>query len=259
MSNQSILIMEPFNGTFFLVTAFYISILIIASLILKDKSDEVKGKVIIAACLITLAVFVLYKYNLSLDEEYNMERAHMGGFNWWGELPLHLCNINLILIPLGLSLKKKSLMNFCFIVAPLGAMMAILMPGKEFSGFSILIPRMIGYYGTHYTIVIAGLALATFGLCRPKFKDIIPTTGTLLLITFFIFLFNVLLRATGIYSRANYFFVMETEGNPLLEIFHSWIPYPGLYILPCTLILIAYMLLITLLFKIIDKNSDKDR
>ena len=42
------------------------------------------------------------------------------GFNIFNELPLHLCNINLFLIPLGVWKRNRSIMGFSFFVAPLG-------------------------------------------------------------------------------------------------------------------------------------------
>lgn len=50
---------------------------------------------------------------------------------------------------------------------------------------------------------------------------------------------------------------METEGNFLLEIFHRWIPVPFLYLLPCTLILGVYMLLVTTPFAIADRLRER--
>jgi len=85
----------------------------------------------------------------------------------------------------------------------------------------------------------------SFGLYRPSFRDLPRTVLTALLITFGVFLINLLLRWTGLHPKANYFFSVETEGNPLLEIFHRWIPVPFLYLMPSVLILGSYMGLIT--------------
>ena len=181
----------------------------------------------------------------------------MGGFNWWGELPLHLCNINMILIPIAVLRRSRPLMCFCFFVAPLGALMALLMPGNGFDGYSLLLPRMLGYYGTHFMIVIEGLAIVCFGLYRPKFRDLPRTVLAALLITLVIFGINMLLRWSGLHPKANYFFSVETEGNFLLEIFYKWIPVPFLYLMPAVLILTPYMALITAPFAIADHMKAK--
>ena len=131
-------------------------------------------------------------------------------------------------------------------------MMALAMPGNGFDGYSLLLPRMLGYYGTHFMIVIEGLAIVTFGLYRPKFRDLPNTVLAILAVAFCVFLVNVLLRWSGLHPKANYFFSMETEGNALLELFHGWIPLPFLYLMPCIGILGAYMTLITGAFALAD-------
>ena len=248
-------IMRPLNPLFLAVFAAFLLLLVLASVLLRGKSVKTRGAVLIAACVVTLIGFVFYKYYLSLDSEYNAITAGMGGFNWWGELPLQLCNINMIIIPIAVLKKNRSLMCFGFFLGPLGALMALLMPGNGFDGYSLLLPRMLGYYGTHFMVVIEGLALAAFGLFRPKFRDLPKAALAVLVIAFVIFLVNLLLRWTGLHPKANYFFSVETEGNFLLELFHSWLPFPFLYLLPCIVILGVYMLLVTIPFELADRRA----
>lgn len=239
---------KPFNALFFGVFAAFIVLLVVVSLIMRKRSQKAKRILIGVTCLVTLLGFFVYKYFLSIDREFDQITQNMGGFNWWGELPLQLCNINLILIPIAVLTMKRPLLSFAFFVAPLGAMMAILMPANGFSGCSLLLPRMIGFYGTHFMIVIAGLSIVTFGLYRPRFKDLPFTVLTITIVALIVFGINMLLRCTGLHPHANYFFSVETEGNFLLEIFHKWIPVPFLYLLPSFLILVPYMAIITFFF-----------
>ena len=257
MQRSDLWIMRPFNTLFLIVFAAFLALLILASLLLRGKSEKAKRTVLVAACLVTLVGYFLYKYLLSLDADYNIITANMGGFNWWGELPLQLCNINMILIPIAVMRRSRPLMCFGFFMAPLGALMALVMPGNGFSGYSLLLPRMLGYYGTHFMIVIEGLALVCFGLYRPKFRDLPRTVLAALLITLAIFGVNMLLRWSGLHPKANYFFSVETEGNFLLEIFYKWIPVPFLYLMPALLILLPYMALVTSGFAIADRVKAK--
>ena len=251
---SDIWIMRPFNTLFITVSAAFLLLLVIASILLRNRSERAKSIVLIIVCLITLIGFVVYKYFLSLDNDFNTITAGMGGFNWWGELPLQLCNINMLLIPVAVLKKNRPLMCFCFFLGPLGAFMALIMPGNGFDGYSIFLPRMLGYYGTHFMIVIEGLALVTFGLFRPGLRDLPRAILASLLIAFGVFCVNLLLRWSGLHPKANYFFSVETEGNFLLEIFHKWIPMPFLYLLPCTILLGVYMLAITIPFELIDRK-----
>ena len=253
MAESELWMMRPFNGLFLAILAGMLLILAAASVIVRRRSERTRARVISVACFVTLAGFFVYKYFLSIDRPYSEITAAMGGFNWWGELPLHLCNINMILIPIAVTRRNRPLMSFCFFVAPLGAMMALSMPGNGFDGYSLLLPRMLGYYGTHFLIVIEGLAIGTFGLYRPRFRDLPLSMITLFLICLAVFGVNMLLRHTGLHPKANYFYCVETEGNPLLEIFYRWIPCPFLYMLPCLGILGAYFALITSGFAVFDR------
>ena len=193
MAENSFWIMRPFNTLWLIVFGAFLLLLIIVSLILRGKDQQVKTGVLVGACLFTLAGFIVYKYYLGQDKAYDVITASMGGFNWWGELPLQLCNINMILIPIAVLRKSRPLMSFCFFLGPLGAMMALVMPGNGFDGYSLLLPRMLGYYGTHFMIVIEGLAIVTFGLFRPTLRDLPNTILAALLIAFGVFVINMLL------------------------------------------------------------------
>ncbi len=250
-------IVRPFNPVFMLMFAFFLTLLIVSSILLKDKSEKLRQTVLVTACVVTLIGFFVYKYYLSIDKAFNEITASTGGFNWWGELPLQMCNINMILIPIAVMKKNRPLMSFCFFVGPLGAMMALAMPVAGFDGYSLLLPRMLGFYGTHFMIVIEGLAIVTYGFYRPVFRDLPRTILVTFVISFCIFMINMLLRWTQLHPNANYFFSVETEGNALLEIFYKWIPIAFLYQIPCVLILGTYMLVITSGFALADRLREK--
>lgn len=250
MRSAESLIIRPFNAVYIAVFALFILLLVLASLALRGKKERTKKAVLVTASLLTLAGFIAYKYCLWQDADYNILTAGMGGFNWFGELPLHLCNINMLLLPFAVLLDSRPLKSFCFFIGPLGALMALVMPTTGFESYSILLPRMMGYYGTHLMVIIEGIALVTFGLYRPSFRDIPKTLLTAFFVSLGVFAANLVLRFTGLHEHANYFFEIETEGNPLLELFHGWIPLPFLYQLPCYVILGVYMLIVNLGFLI---------
>ena len=256
-ANSDFWIIRPLNPVFLLTFSAFILLLVIASLLLRNKSERTKQTVLVTACALTFISFFFYKYALFKDAEFNILTASMGGFNWWGELPLHLCNINMILIPICVLKKSRPLMCFSFFLGPLGAMMALLMPGTGFNGYSLLLPRMLGYYGIHFMIVIEGLALVCFGLFRPRYRDLPRTVLAALLIALCIFGVNMLLRFSGLHPKANYFYSVETEGNFLLDMFYGWIPHPFLYLLPCIAILGVYMLIVTTPFALAERARSR--
>ena len=166
-------------------------------LLLCKKTEARRSRLLIGVCLFNLALFVGYKLSLSMDAAY-VSAYYPNGFNIFNELPLHLCNINLFLIPLGVWKRNRSVMGFSFFVAPLGALMALLFPEPLFSGFSLFLPRILGYYVTHALLVVCGLSLATLGFYRPDPKDIPRILKTFALQTrnifarFYVLLFTVL-------------------------------------------------------------------
>ncbi len=248
------LIMNPFNGVFFACAAFFICLLVLSTIWARKQSEATKTRVFVIVCLISFASFFVYKYFLSIDVEYDqVAYAEMGGFNWWGELPLHACNINMLLIPLAVLLNITPLKGFGFFVGTLGAGFAIAIPAVGFSGYSILLPRMIGFYFTHFMIVIEAIALVTWGFYKPKFRDIPYILLMVVGIALIIFVIVTVIRKTGLNPHANYFYLMETEGNALLDIFYKWIPMPFFYLLPALGILLVYMLIVTTPFAIFGK------
>ncbi len=257
--NSSSLILLPFNGVFFALFAVFAVLFLILNLIMRRCSEKTRRVTLAGLMIFTLAFFIWYKIMLSLDIEYSIltESAGKGAFCWWGELPLQLCNINMILIPVAIATKKRSLQGFCFFLGPLGAAMALCMPGLGFEGCSILLPRMIGYYFTHFMVFFGGLSLAGFGIYRPTFRDLPGVVLSLIVLNLLIFVFNMILRLTGVYPNANYFYNVVTEGNPILELFHRWLPYPFLYSMPCLLILLPYVLIVTALFCIGGRRKKK--
>ena len=145
-------------------------------------------------------------------------------------------------------------MGFSFFVAPLGALMALLFPEPLFSGFSLFLPRIFGYYVTHAILVVCGLSLATLGFYRPDPRDIPRILKTFGLLAVGAHLINLLLRLT-VCPEANYFFTYGAEID-VLKLFWRIIPAPLLYGLPAPLILAAYMYAVCALSRLTQGEED---
>ena len=237
----------PFNAMFFISFLFFVAILVAASILLRKKSEKTRRVVIAVAMIVAFVSFWIYKIALSLDTDYakicEAAGTGTGKFNWFSELPFQLCNINLIMVPIAVLTKKRPLLSFCFFTAPLGAMLALLMPAIGFEGYSILLPRMLGYYFTHYMVIIGGLSVVTFGIYRPRLRDIPGSLLAIIGVSFFSFCISMLFRVTKLDLHANYFYSVETEGNAILDIFHKIVPVPYLYLLCSVVIIVPYMLI----------------
>ncbi len=253
------LIMKPVNGTYLMVFGICVLILIILTLIFRKENERTRRIALASVYILGLVIFVIYKIFLARDTAYSeiCAAAGKGEFSWWLELPLQLCNINLIMIPIAALTMKRPLLSFAFFVAPLGAAFALLMPGIGFEHYSLLTPRIFFYYITHFMVFLGGPALACFGLYKPRFSDTLPTAIMLLAVTFVVFLINELLIVTGANVYANYFFTMNTEGNAILDLCWKLIPVPFVYEIPLILILLPFVLLVTTGFWVAEKIRQK--
>ena len=242
----------PFRGLHLLLLLLTAAAALLIFLLLRGKPEARRARFLIGVCL-NLALFTVYKLSLSRDAVY-VSAYYPNGFNIFNELPLHLCNINLFLIPIGLWKRNRSIMGFSFFVAPLGALMALLFPEPLFSGFSLLMPRIFGYYVTHAILVVCGLSLATLGFYRPDPKDIPRILKTFGLLAVGAHLINLLLRLT-LCPEANYFFTYGAEIG-VLKLFWRIIPAPLLYGLPAPLILAGYMYAVCALSRLTQRAEE---
>ena len=241
------MVINAFNSVYFGLLALVALIIVVLTIIFKGRSEEAKERLIIFISIFNLIFYVVYKFLLYVRTP-GLPDVYI--FIPLKELPFHLCNISLILLPLGVKFKIKSIMAYGFFVAPLGAFFALTFPSDGFYNASIFAPHMIGYYGTHAIIIITGMLLLTLGIYAPAFKEIprICILCVALSLTTFginLFIFNT----TGV--RANYFYSMTPEGISILELFWSWLPIPYLYLSFAMIILFVYIAIIMIPISIV--------
>ena len=133
-------------------------------------------------------------------------------------------------------------------------LLTLLFPEPLFSGFSLFLPRIFGYYVTHALLVVCGLSLATLGFYRPDPKDIPRILKTFGLLAVGAHLINLLLRLT-LCPEANYFFTYGAEIG-VLKLFWRIIPAPLLYGLPAPLILAGYMYAVCALSRLTQRAEE---
>lgn len=244
------MIIKPFNAVHIGLFVFAAAVIVALYFALYRADEDTKKWVVVAICAANVIGFFLYKFALSRDAEFLRVNC-ISRFNWWNELPLQLCNINMFLIPIGLLTKKRAVMGFSFFVAPLGAVMALLFPEPAFTGFSLFLPRMLGFYGTHIVIFICGISLATLGLYRPQLRDFPGIYLTLICLACGAHVLNLVLRRT-VCPFANYFFTYPADIS-ILRLFFKWIHVPLLYLVPGLAILGAYMITVWLTLAVPEK------
>ena len=116
------MIIRPFNAAYLLLLAFAAGAVVLLWALLRGRSERCRAAVLIALCAVNIIGFFVYKGFLSRDVQF-LQASGLDRFNWFNELPLQLCNINMFLIPIGILTHRRSLLGFAFFVAPLGALM----------------------------------------------------------------------------------------------------------------------------------------
>ena len=243
---------RPFNLVYFLCIFIIIALIIVTTLLCKEKSEKTKMIVLLSICGFNLLLFIAYKIGLASNPSDLQEHGYR--FIIWEELPLHLCNISLFLVPIGLLIKNSKLLAYGFYIAPLGAFLAVCSPAIEFIDVNIFKIYNFGFYFTHLNIVLVGVLLVTLGFFKPRFKEVPFLNVYAAVLATIIHFVNLLIRwLTG--SNANYFYTVQTDGVSILEMFWSIIPYSYIYLIFAIVILNVYIVIVTLPFHLVEKKK----
>jgi uncharacterized membrane protein YwaF len=248
MDTADIFTIAPFNPLWFSLMVGIALMTRLVWLVFRARTERMRMGLVIGLCVAVAALYLLEKYWLSSDAEY-LSTQHDGRFSVFAELPLHLCNVNMLIIPVALLLRRRTLLVFCCLSAPLGALMALTSPLAVFSDSAILLPRNIGYYSSHSLLIVTSVSLVTLRLCRPDFRDLLPATIIMLTMLTAAHLINTALRLSDISPSANYFFTYDPDGTVALEGLWHLISIPLVYELPLLPAVMTYALLATALIK----------
>lgn len=224
-----------------LILAFYF--------ILRRKSYTFKRYFFLGVSIFNIIFYIAYKFWLFNDPDHN--------FIIWNELPLHLCNINLILLFFAMLFDNKLLTSFVAVIGSIGAFFPLLFPEGQFMNLKFNL-SCLGFYGTHTLIFVTSISLMTTGMYRPTIKSLPMFYLLTFIISLTMFGINTLLRVSGIYTEANYFYTHGFD-NPIFNIFRSWIDIDYLYLLPALVILFVYFMLLVGIRKLVDNIKYKKK
>ena len=177
----------------------------------------------------------------------------------WGTpleyLPLHMCAITLILLPVTV-IKENSVLGNLLLLFGLGAVLALVVNTAqgEYELWSI---AFITYYFPHTFEFAACILLFTLGITKFKLKYILTTVG----LTFGIFTVvhfinlglnaycaaNELINPSGELIQVNYMYSIRPE-NPVLDLFWSWLPHEYWYMYFALPIILVYEGILYLIF-----------
>jgi len=241
LRGQRIMMIYPFNTTHILMIILMpVLIFTVINIALSKREEKTMATVLLLISAFNAGLYIVYKFAQVADPNFH--------FDLLTNLPLHFCNINLILIPLAIYTKNKTLMAYqVYFGTPLAGL-ALITVYPAFIGTSIFGFTTFVYFFYHSMLFAIPLILIKLRLFTPSFKNILQPTLMLVALTFFMHMFNVVLRATGLAYGANYFFTFGLEGDFFTELLWGIIPFNFFFLLPSLLLFAPYVLIITLPF-----------
>lgn len=204
--------------------------------ILKNRSMMVKTIVlgILSFSGIAAIIFNLVEWNSPL--EY---------------LPLHLCSINALLLPIVVFTRNKQLGNL-LLVWCLGALAALVVNQAQ-ANFDVFSATFNFYFFPHVLEFGIPILLFKLKLVELDYKCIGSTLLLTILIYTVIHLCNVglnayceanqILNSAGEVIKVNYMYSMVPE-NPLLALFYQWVPYEYWYLYLIFPIVLVYLVIV---------------
>lgn len=167
----------------------------------------------------------------------------------WEYLPLHLCSLNALVLPVAVFTRSKRLSNLLLLWS-LGALMAVVMNHAQGS-FEIGSWTFLFYFVPHVMEFAIPVLLFKLGLVEKDPKCILSTLlitiGMLTVIHFInlglnaFFLAKQITNAAGNPVQINYMYTLVPE-NPVLGLFYRAIPYQYWYLYGTTPIITVYLL-----------------
>lgn len=159
---------------------------------------------------------------------------------WTSLLPLFLCSIQLITIPLAafsVGRVREAALDFVFIFGILGAVLGTYAAGQDYACYPVLSFDNVVSGITHSISGFASLYIAISGLVSMKKKNIYITFSILAFFCTAAYLANILLP-----GGYNYMFLMGGDGTPYDIVFRLVNGHPVFYPLLVVALFLLYIL-----------------
>ena len=239
-------------GNIHMITLF-LAVLLLVGLyyLLKNKSMKVRRAVLGVLSFSGIAAIVFNLLAWGSPLEY---------------LPLHLCSITAILLPIGVLTRSRRICNLLLLWC-LGAVFALVVNTAQ-ADYELVSWTFTFYYFPHVLEFGIPILMFKLGLVKKDYRCI----GSTLLITLMIYsvvhTLNVLLNGyfeshqildhSGQLIQVNYMFSVIPE-NPLLGLFYQLIPMPYWYLYLAVPIIAVYLVAIYIPEFVGEKVSDKGK
>ncbi len=231
------------------VTSLMVLMAILAVLIgkkLKDKTIEQKNKPLLAAALI-MDLSEIFKIIIHcLNEKDPMA--------WVGDLPLFLCSIQMITIPIAALSKgkiKDMCLDFIFVFGVLGAVAGTFGAAQNYGCYPVFSLQNVVSGITHSCAGFSAIYIAVARMISMKKKNIISSCAILTI-------FCVAAYIANIFTDSNYMFLSRGDGTPYDIIYNLVSGNPVLYPIMVVLLFFVYILLYyTVYYFIVNRRKNK--
>lgn len=211
----------------------------------RKKEDKIKNKILVVVAILIDAVEIFKIVMICIRSEDLMILLH--------ELPLFLCSIQLITIPLAAFTKgrvKEAALDFVFIFGVFGALLGTYGAGQNYASYPVLSIDNVSSGITHSISGFASLYIGISGMTSMKKKNIPITFAILLSFCVTAYIVNVIIDY-------NYMFLMRGDGTPY-DIFYNMVGgSPVFYPIVVVLLFVAYVSVFYWIFALIKKRSKK--
>ncbi len=177
---------------------------------------------------------------------------------WLYELPLFLCSIQLITIPLAAFAKgrvKEAALDFVFIFGILGALAGTYGAGQNYACYPVLSLDNVVSGITHSISGFSSLYIAISGMSSMKKRNI-PITFSIL------FVFCIAALTANLILDYNYMFLMRGDGTPY-DIFYNLVGgnavlYPIIVVLLFVIYIVAFEAIYNYFVNKNNQNANKE-
>ena len=227
------------------VTSLLIVMTILALLIgkkYKGASERDRNKVLIIAAIIMDGVEII-----KIIIHCVRASDPMG---WMNSLPLFLCSIQFITIPLAALSRgrlKEASLDFILMFGLLGALLGTYAAGNNYAVYPVISLENVVSGITHATAGFACLYIGLTGMGSMKRKNFSLSTVILLA-------FCVVAYVVNVFRGSNYMFLMRGDGTPYDILFNLLGGNKVLYPISVFALFVVYMILFHLIFHGIKKR-----
>ncbi|MBQ9784552.1 MAG: YwaF family protein [Clostridia bacterium] len=175
-----------------------------------------------------------------------------------GMLPLFLCSIQLITIPLAAFARgrvKEAALDFVFIFGLLGAVMGTYFAGNNYASYPVLSVDNVVSGITHAIAGFASLYVVISGMAKLKTRNIPITFGILFAFCAAAMVANLTIPYDD--HSCNYMFLMRGDGTPYDIIYNLVGGNPVIYPILVVLLFVIYICAFYLVYFLIEQKRNR--